>query len=325
MSSLCSVIIPTRRRAELLRLTTTSVLEQTHFDLEVLVVDDSGDASTRELMQAQGRVDRRLTYILRHEHSAAPGAQASRNVGLRFARGDFILFLDDDDLLGPTCLENRVKALLAKPALDYCVGQCVQFENYPYLAEPLWLTWSHDQDDLLLFLSNKVPWQTSGPLWRRSALEKLGDWDESLIAGHDYEFHIRALAANLNYLRIDEVDYFWRCPRADSLSSFEASKTHHRDGSHILAFCRAIDWVGTQQRWKTCLRKAAWREAVRLAALCRLHGGTRNVAQSSLDGAHRWECGSMREYVEASACIATWARAFGKVPALTYLARRNLI
>jgi glycosyltransferase involved in cell wall biosynthesis len=323
---LVSVIIPTCNRNALLLECLRSVKAQTWPAIETIVVDDGGGEDPAEIAGRLGGETAGINVVRPVEHRPdARGAQVSRNVGFEQSSGEFVLFLDDDDLLAPHCIEQRARLLMAEPDVAYSVSPCTKFEHAPKDTDPLWARWREDQDDLLLFLGNSVPWQTSGPLWRRGALAKVGRWDESLAAGHDYEFHIRALAHGLAYRRLPVPDFYWRRPRADSFSGFEAFKAQHRSGAHIQAFCAGLEAVGAYGRWTPVRRAAAWREAVRLAVVCRLNGGTEATACKSLTTARRWRCVDTAGYLEARACILGWFELFGKLPSMAYLARRGLL
>jgi glycosyltransferase involved in cell wall biosynthesis len=323
---LVSVIIPTCNRNALLLECLRSVKSQTWFAIEIIVVNDGGRENPTEIADRLGGVTAGINVIQRVEHRPdARGAQVSRNVGFEQSSGEFVLFLDDDDLLAPHCIEQRARLLMAQPNVAYSVSPCTKFEDAPKSTDPLWREWHEDQDDLLLFLGNSVPWQTSGPLWRRGALAKVGRWDESLAAGHDYEFHIRALAHGLAYRRLPVPDFYWRRPRADSFSGFEAFKATHRSGARIQSFCAGLEAVGEYGRWTPVRRTTAWREAVRLAVVCRLNGGTETTARKSLATARRWNCVDTAGYLEARACILGWFELFGKLPLMAYLARRGLL
>jgi hypothetical protein len=188
------------------------------------------------------------------------------------------------------------------PELAFAVWQGTKFDEMPKPDDNVWTEWKTGQDDLLMFLQNKVPWQTTGPLWRRDALRQLGGWDEELIsAGHDYEFHVRALSFGLNYHRVPVKDYHWRKPRSDSLSSFESFKAHHKSGAHITAFMKALGAVGRANEFTEARKLAAWQEAVRLASLCLLFGGEKSTARRSLDSARKWRCVGFTEFLEAMA------------------------
>lgn len=100
-----------------------SVLDQTHADLELLLVDDaSSDASIESVRRhlADGDGDPRVRYL---EHQTNRGAAAARNTGVAAARGDFVAFVDSDDELLPTYLETLVGALDGD--VDIVVGNVV--------------------------------------------------------------------------------------------------------------------------------------------------------------------------------------------------------
>jgi glycosyltransferase involved in cell wall biosynthesis len=100
------VVIPTRNRPGLLRNALDSVLAQTFADYEVVVVVDGPDPATEEMLR--GEADRRVTFHVRQEPK---GGGAARNEGIRRARGQWIAFLDDDDLWMPTKLERQMEGL----------------------------------------------------------------------------------------------------------------------------------------------------------------------------------------------------------------------
>lgn len=318
-----SVVVTTHKRHSLLRETLLCLMAQTCSDLEGVIVDDAGESETREIVSQVDPGRRRLQWHNRSDVTARKGGQPSRNAGLALARGDFVLFLDDDDLLAPDCVSGRLEALLAEPRADACVGQCRQFVDVPSEDGPIWCPWSDGQDDLEMFLRSAVPWQTSGPLWRREALERSGPWNESLTTGWDYEFHIRALSRGVKFIRRDIVDYFWRAPRPDSYSGFDRMKADHRDGGHIRAFTIGVREVGANVAWTLQRRAAARREAVRLAVLCRLYGGTLDTALQAIDVVRAQGCITGLEYVELRFVLASWGTVGGKIPALAWLRRRG--
>ncbi len=323
---LVSVVIPTRDRNALLAETLGSIAAQDWPRIEVVVVNDRGTEDPRAVMARIVRPGLVSTVIdVTDVPANRDGAQVARNLGLSHASGAFVLFLDSDDLLAPDCLARRMAAFEADPGLDLVVGNCLCFDGAPRPDDPPWSAWREEQDDLLLFVSGRVPWQTSGPLWRRAALDRLGPWAETLRAGHDYEFHIRALALGLRHRRLDGTDFFWRKPRSDSYSGHEAFKRQHREGQHIAAFERSIDVVEAQHRWTGALRAAAWREAVRLAFLARLFGAGRTIAQAALRRLFALQCASTFAYLETSACNGLWLDAFGRNPAQSYLKVRGYL
>lgn len=103
-SPLVSVIIPTYNRAALLCEAVDSVLRQTYRNIEVVVVDDGSTDDTTAAMEKYG--DR-----IRYSRRPNAGVNAARNLGLKQSRGEFIAFLDSDDLWAPYKLELQVKLL----------------------------------------------------------------------------------------------------------------------------------------------------------------------------------------------------------------------
>lgn len=98
-----SVVIPTHNREDVVLRAVQSALDQTLADIEVIVVDDGSSDSTRQKLEAFR--DPRVRY-LRHEQ--ARGAPAARNTGSRAARGEWVAFLDDDDIWFPHKLERQL-------------------------------------------------------------------------------------------------------------------------------------------------------------------------------------------------------------------------
>jgi glycosyltransferase involved in cell wall biosynthesis len=100
-----SVIIPTHNRRRLLELTLKSVLWQRNVDFETIVVDDGSTDDTPRLLRSLG--DR--IRVIRHEQPR--GVSAARNHGIAVARGEWVAFLDDDDLWAPDKLNLQLEAL----------------------------------------------------------------------------------------------------------------------------------------------------------------------------------------------------------------------
>ena len=100
-----SVIIPTRNRSQLLALSLRSVFWQRNVDFETIVVDDGSTDDTAHVLRSLGGRIR----VVRHEHSQ--GVSAARNRGIAEARGEWVAFLDDDDLWAPDKLELQLQAL----------------------------------------------------------------------------------------------------------------------------------------------------------------------------------------------------------------------
>ena len=109
MKNLVSIIIPVFNREKVLKETLDSVLNQSYPYWECIVVDDGSMDSTTDIMNTYASRDERFSFYSRLDTIKPKGVSACRNIGIEKAKGDFIIFLDSDDLLAPNCLDNRIK------------------------------------------------------------------------------------------------------------------------------------------------------------------------------------------------------------------------
>jgi glycosyltransferase involved in cell wall biosynthesis len=223
-----SIIIPNKNRCEELVHTLSSVAAQTFGDFECLIVDDNSTDDFENAVRPH-LADPRLLVI--KQPADRSGAPAARNDGVRASRGRYVVFLDSDDLIAPHCLEHRVRIMDARPGLDFAVFPCEMFRVTP---GDVGLLWNADtgENDVDRILRHDVPWQTTGPIWRRDALDKVGPWDESARSAQDWEFHLRALIAGLKYERFSDrpIDLYWRMAGPDRPSIGKSSaidKSYH--------------------------------------------------------------------------------------------------
>ncbi|HOC57423.1 MAG TPA: glycosyltransferase family A protein [Verrucomicrobiota bacterium] len=191
---LVSLITPHFERPELLRETLGSVRASTFADWECLVVDDGSSAAVWDRVQAMA--DGARIRALRRE-SGLKGPSACRNLGLRQALGDYVMFLDADDLLAPWCLEQRLAAARAQPEAALWVFPVLLFTRTPGDSDQYWNTMDPARDDLERFLRSDGPWCVSSALWRREALRTIGGFNEAVCYGDDCHLHLRALLAGL--------------------------------------------------------------------------------------------------------------------------------
>ena len=181
-----SVVIPTYRHAEYVEETLSSVFAQTFSDYEVIVVNDGSPDDTaarlRPLAQA-GRV--------RYFEQANAGQAAARNRGLAEARGEFVAYLDDDDLWPPDKLAWQVAALREHPVWVMVSGLSGGIDAEGRRVESPWVSGAVEtQSTTDLFEGGGIdsPGQV---LVRRSALEAVGGFDPALWGSDDVDLWIR--------------------------------------------------------------------------------------------------------------------------------------
>jgi glycosyltransferase involved in cell wall biosynthesis len=183
-----SVVIPTRDRWPVLSVTLAGALRQEDVDLEVIVVDDASVDDTPALLLA---LDEPRLRIVRHDTSQH--VAATRNSGIAAASGDWIAFLDDDDLWAPHKLRRQLEAAIAGDAVfAWCSGLVV--DESRTVTE----TWAaQDPSDLLarLLRGNWMPAGASNVIARAEVVRRLGGFDERLRHFADWDLWIRLAAA----------------------------------------------------------------------------------------------------------------------------------
>jgi glycosyltransferase involved in cell wall biosynthesis len=122
-----SVVIPVYRSERYVAATLRSVLAQTFTDFEVIVVDDG--SPDRSIAICKAFDDPRIRYV----HQSNAGLAAARNAGIRNARGDYIAFIDSDDLWAPEKLERHVAHLRAAPevGVSYSLSAFIDEDGAP--------------------------------------------------------------------------------------------------------------------------------------------------------------------------------------------------
>ena len=119
---LVSVIIPTYNRADVIGRSIRSVLNQSHENFQMLIIDDGSTDSTEEVINSFD--DDRIKYIYQKNQ----GANAARNQGIKIAEGDYISFLDSDDVFYPDYLSRSISAI--SNASSECIGSATANVSY---------------------------------------------------------------------------------------------------------------------------------------------------------------------------------------------------
>lgn len=189
MQPLVSIILPTFGRLEYLRSTVGSVYTQTLRDWELIVADDGSDAETRaylRTLEADSRV--RVLWLT---HSGIPAVV--RNAALREARGDYVAFLDSDDLWTPDKLARQIAILRSRPICGWCYTAISHIDGSGQpLTEPVFGPWLPcDGAVFERLVTGPVVIRTPTVLAARDLVARAGGFDETIRSGEDYDLWLR--------------------------------------------------------------------------------------------------------------------------------------
>lgn len=174
---LISCIIPVYNGEQFLREAIDSVLAQTYRPIEVIVVDDGSTDGTASLAGSYGD---ELKYLWQTNS----GPAAARNLGIRVAKGEYLAFLDADDLWHPEKLTAQMSRFRARPELDMCLTHVKVFVTCKSPAI---------QSDILKEDSALVvaPYTACSTLARRSLVDRVGQFNPDLRSGEDTDWFSR--------------------------------------------------------------------------------------------------------------------------------------
>ena len=199
-----SIIIPAYNADKYLANTIQSVINQTYIDWEIIIINDGSTDGTLELINNFKDKDSRIK-VFSHENA---GVAHSRNRGIAEAKGEFIAFLDADDLWTPDKLEMQLKVLQENPEAGVAYSWVDYIdETGKFLYPGSHITVNGDAYPKLLinnFLENG-----SNPLVRREALEKIGKFDVNLPPAEDWDLYLR-LARESEFVAIPKPQILYR-------------------------------------------------------------------------------------------------------------------
>src|SRR5262245_8057707 len=187
VDGLVSTIIPVYNRPALLREAVSSVLAQIYRPIEIIIVDDGSTDATPETAQAFAAAHPAEIHWLRITNG---GPGAAREAGRQMARGEFIQYLDSDDLLSPEKFERQVLGLRECPDCAISYGQTQYTDIDEGMSESPWKRTGDVIETLFPSLLVERWWGTSTPLYRRALTDRGGAWT-TLRNEEDWEYDCR--------------------------------------------------------------------------------------------------------------------------------------
>ena len=180
-ADLVSVIIPVYNEERYLAATIRSALAQSYRPMEIIVIDDGSEDGSAEIA-------RRFSAV-RYVYQKNQGLPAARNAGIEHAQGEFIAYLDADDLWMPEKLTLQVRLLRERPELGYVFTRQRIFLDAG-VERPSWLKPELLEEDTVAYVPSAL-------LARRTVFEQVGKFDPHFDLGDDSDWFFRAHDAGI--------------------------------------------------------------------------------------------------------------------------------
>ena len=197
MNPRISICVPTYNRKDYLRETLDSIFAQTYKDYEVVVVDDGSTDGTDKMLE-QG------DYHVRYYRQENSGDAAARNKLIRLAQGEFITFIDSDDLLIHDAVERMVKVMEAESGEVIVYGPYIRIDQngqaYGRFKRKL------HSGHITRYLFQNILVHSCGSMFPKKALEKANGFDTSLPVCSDYDLWLR-LSLEYRFIALTEPTF----------------------------------------------------------------------------------------------------------------------
>ncbi len=229
-----SIVMAVFNRPEMVKVMIDSITANDCQDWELIAVDDGSDKETIRLLSEYESTDCRIR--LRHRDQEPKGPLTCRNIGLKEATGEYIVFFDSDDYITPNCLSNRITAMENHKDLDFMIFPSGEYTGDRIDKNSMVYAYGYPihTDDIASFARRILPFVVVNNIYRRMSLKQHAiSWDTELKSLEDADFNMQSLLAGMKYQYARALpDYGYRI--ANNTQSLSKKMYAHYD-SHLHA------------------------------------------------------------------------------------------
>lgn len=209
MNPTITIIIATYNRASFILNMLKTIRAQTFKSWECIIVDDGGTDNTEEVISNILKEDNRFKYLKR-PNNYKKGLCGSRNYGLDIAKGDYIVFFDDDDLVNPKALEIAYKGIIDND-VDFCHYQKQSFLNDipEFKNTKTKIIGSIRTDNIDTVITGKIGLASCTVLWKKECFKNIR-FNEDLYYAEEWECYIKIISNGFKGVIINNVLYYNR-------------------------------------------------------------------------------------------------------------------
>jgi glycosyltransferase involved in cell wall biosynthesis len=199
----------TYNRAHFILETLLSIQAQSFLNWECLIIDDGGSDNTKEVISPIVNQDARFQYLQRSDNYKK-GLPGCRNYGLDIAKGEFIIFFDDDDLVHPNNLMMSLE-VFENNNIDFCHYQKMSFEVEPpqIVDSSISIDKFLSKVDIYKIITQEIGLASCTVLWNRQCFDVIR-FNDSLMYAEEWECYTRIILENFKGIIINNVLYYNR-------------------------------------------------------------------------------------------------------------------
>jgi len=200
-----SIVLPSYNRADYLKKTISSCLNQTFTDFELIIVDDASSDNSPAIIKRYSDIDGRIKFIRNSVNKKLP---ASLNIGFNQAQGDYFTWISDDNLYHPDALRKMASCLNARPETGLVYADYTLIDEQGDIGKRI-----YQEEPEFLPIRDCVG---ACFLYRAEIAGKVGNYNEKMFLVEDYEYWLR-FGLVTKFFHIKEALYFYRT-HANSLT-----------------------------------------------------------------------------------------------------------
>jgi len=214
MNATISVIVPCYNQAQFLSDALNSVLQQTCFDWECIIVNDGSEDNTEEIAKEYTKRDKRFKYL----YKTNGGLSSARNIGIANSTGTYILPLDADDKIGHNYIAKALQSYNSNPEISLVYSDADFFG----IKQGKWYLRPYSYKELLK--SNMI---FCSSVFKKKDFEKIGGYDEQLKRGYeDWDLYLRLLGPDSVICKLNEVHFHYRIKHQSMLKDISTNIEH---------------------------------------------------------------------------------------------------
>ncbi len=243
----------TYNRAHFIMETLVSVQAQTFLNWECLIIDDGGKDNTREVVASILEQDSRFQFLKRTDRYKK-GLPGCRNFGLDIAKGEFVVFFDDDDVIHPDNLKIGIEVVEAN-TIDFCHYQKMSFETERPLikSNPIAIVQSLNKADIEKIITQEISLASCTVLWKKQCFDSIR-FNESLLYAEEWECYSMIIAENFKGIIIDNVLYYNRKHPESNTGEFYRNNSIRRE-SYVKAVLLVVQNLKEKELLSASLKR----------------------------------------------------------------------